>query len=112
MSNDRIPRTLEDTKLQLTEQLGFLHKSCREYDQGDESEAKRIATALRILLVDTKKMTSLLTQLGQKCEYLDTSYRAIVEYVADGDDPQQVYQIPRQDLGNLKRIQKGLHSMR
>ncbi len=36
--------------------------------------------------------------------------RAVVEQVLDVEDPEQVYLIPRQDLGNLKRIQKGLHS--
>jgi phenylpropionate dioxygenase-like ring-hydroxylating dioxygenase large terminal subunit len=36
--------------------------------------------------------------------------RAEVIHVTDLEDPQQVRQIPRQDLGNLKRIQKGLHS--
>lgn len=36
--------------------------------------------------------------------------RAVVEVVEDPFDPEQVYQIPRQDLGNLKRIQKGLRS--
>lgn len=36
--------------------------------------------------------------------------RAEVQYVTDGNDPDQVREIPRQDLGNLKRIQKGLHS--
>lgn len=36
--------------------------------------------------------------------------RAEVEVVTDPEDPSQVYQIPRQDLGNLERIQKGLHS--
>ncbi|WP_167854995.1 aromatic ring-hydroxylating oxygenase subunit alpha [Mangrovimicrobium sediminis] len=36
--------------------------------------------------------------------------RAVVEVVDNPDDPDQVYLIPRQDLGNLKRIQKGLHS--
>ena len=36
--------------------------------------------------------------------------RAEVERVTDLDDPEQVYLIPRQDLGNLRRIQKGLHS--
>ncbi len=36
--------------------------------------------------------------------------RAEVIPVTDLEDPAQVYQIPRQDLGNLKRIQKGLHS--
>ncbi len=36
--------------------------------------------------------------------------RAEMEMVEDPFDPDQVYQIPRQDLGNLKRIQKGLRS--
>jgi len=36
--------------------------------------------------------------------------RAEVEIVSDPNSPDQVLQIPRQDLGNLKRIQKGLHS--
>lgn len=36
--------------------------------------------------------------------------RAEITPVEDITDPQQVLQIPRQDLGNLKRIQKGLHS--
>ena len=30
--------------------------------------------------------------------------------MTDNDDPQQVLQIPRQDLGNIPRMQKGLHS--
>jgi phenylpropionate dioxygenase-like ring-hydroxylating dioxygenase large terminal subunit len=36
--------------------------------------------------------------------------RAEITPVDDITDPQQVLQIPRQDLGNLKRIQRGLHS--
>ncbi len=36
--------------------------------------------------------------------------RARLTPVTDVGDPEQVRQIPRQDLGNLKRIQKGLHS--
>lgn len=36
--------------------------------------------------------------------------RASLTPVDDVSDPEQVRQIPRQDLGNLKRIQKGLHS--
>lgn len=36
--------------------------------------------------------------------------RARVQVVVDPEDPREVLQIPRQDLGNLKRIQKGLHS--
>jgi len=36
--------------------------------------------------------------------------RAIVEKVSDLEDPEQVRLIPRQDLGNLKRMQKGLNT--
>jgi phenylpropionate dioxygenase-like ring-hydroxylating dioxygenase large terminal subunit len=36
--------------------------------------------------------------------------RATVQHVTDNGDPQQVLQIPRQDLSNIPRMQKGLHS--
>lgn len=38
--------------------------------------------------------------------------RATVQHVTDIDDPQQVLQIPRQDLSNIPRMQRGLHSKR
>jgi phenylpropionate dioxygenase-like ring-hydroxylating dioxygenase large terminal subunit len=34
---------------------------------------------------------------------------AVVQHVTDVDDPTQVLKIPRQDLGNIPRMQKGLH---
>ena len=36
--------------------------------------------------------------------------RVRVQQVSDVNDPEQVLLIPRQDLGNIPRIQKGLHS--
>jgi len=36
--------------------------------------------------------------------------RATLQHVTDLKDPEQVLLIPRQDLGNIPRIQKGLHS--
>lgn len=36
--------------------------------------------------------------------------RAVVQTVTDLHDPEQVLLIPRQDLGNIPRMQKGLHS--
>ena len=36
--------------------------------------------------------------------------RATVEHVTDLDDPEQLRLIPRQDLSNIPRMQKGLHS--
>jgi phenylpropionate dioxygenase-like ring-hydroxylating dioxygenase large terminal subunit len=38
--------------------------------------------------------------------------RATVQHVTDFRDPEQLLLIPRQDLGNIPRIQKGLHSRR
>ena len=38
--------------------------------------------------------------------------RAVVQTVTDIADPEQVLLIPRQDLGNIPRMQKGLHSRR
>ena len=37
--------------------------------------------------------------------------RAVVQTVTDTSDPEQVLLIPRQDLGNIPRMQKGLHSV-
>jgi len=39
-----------------------------------------------------------------------TPPRAMVQHVTDLDDAEQVRLIPRQDLGNIPRMQKGLHS--
>jgi phenylpropionate dioxygenase-like ring-hydroxylating dioxygenase large terminal subunit len=36
--------------------------------------------------------------------------RAVVQKVTDNNDPEQVLLIPRQDLGNIPRMQRGLHS--
>ncbi|MEJ7759555.1 MAG: SEC-C metal-binding domain-containing protein [Gemmatimonadaceae bacterium] len=58
--------TRDETAAAYHEQWAFLRKSCAAFDAGDETEAKRIATSLRILLHDTKRSTSLLTQLKLK----------------------------------------------
>ena len=39
-----------------------------------------------------------------------TPPRAVVQTVTDGNDPEQVLLIPRQDLSNIPRMQKGMHS--
>lgn len=50
-------------RTQLRIQLRFLATSCEMFDKGDQEEAIRIATTLRVLLHDTKKSTSLLRSL-------------------------------------------------
>lgn len=59
----------------LKEQIGFLETSCSAFDSGNESEAKRIAIIIRVLVHDTDKSTSLLAQLGykNKLKFLDSS---------------------------------------
>jgi hypothetical protein len=48
----------------LREQLRFLGRSASLYDQGAEDEALRMATALRVVLHDTKSGTSLFKHLA------------------------------------------------
>lgn len=62
----KVTRTEEDLKLQLKEQIQFLLTSAKAYDEGRISEAKRLAVALRVLLHDTEKSTSLLKLLKKK----------------------------------------------
>lgn len=59
----------------LYDQMGFLRRSAEHYDAGDFSEAKRLATTLRVLLHDSKHSKSLLAQLGLKGElrFFDTA---------------------------------------
>lgn len=59
---------------QLNEQLEFLRKSCESFDEGNHSEAKRIAIALRVILHDGKNSVSILKQLRIKesIEFLDS----------------------------------------
>ncbi len=59
------------------EQLGFLRVSAAVYDVGGEAEAKRLATSIRVLLHDTSRSISLLSQAGVKdaLEYVDTAAR-------------------------------------
>ena len=72
--NISIDRSPADTVTKLKEQLYFLNESCKGYDNGYKHEVQRIATCIRILLVENKK--SLLTQLNVKntIQFLDTTH--------------------------------------
>ncbi len=60
-----MPRRSKDELIEsFKEQLNFVKKSSAAYDEGDKSEAKRLATHIDILLHDRGKTLSLLTQLG------------------------------------------------
>lgn len=60
---------------QLKEQISFLQFSVKNFDEGNELEAKRMAISLRIMLYDTSNSKSLLGQLGlkKKIKFLNTA---------------------------------------
>ncbi len=65
----------EELEEHLREQLGFLKSSCEAFDQGNEAEAKRLATTLRLLLHETVRSRSLLGQLGKlDGKFFDTAH--------------------------------------
>lgn len=69
-------RTKDDLFIQLQECSDALMISCKAFDDGYHSEAKRIATVIRVLLHDTQKSKSLLSQLKLK-----TSKRYLTTYI-------------------------------
>lgn len=71
----KIPRPLDEHAELLSEQVGFLRRSASAFDEGETSEAKRIAVALRVLLHDTDRSESLLKQMNLKdsLHFLDSA---------------------------------------
>ena len=73
MSN-RIQKTPSKLREALLEQISYLKSSANIYDSGDKSEAKRLATTIRVLMHDTKRSKSLLNLLNMKhTKFLDTA---------------------------------------
>lgn len=62
----RLKQTEDELLGHLKDQIGFLLSSSNSYDNGLVGEAKRLAIVTRVLLHDTSRSTSLLTQLGKK----------------------------------------------
>ncbi|MDQ4502170.1 hypothetical protein [Sinomonas sp. ASV322] len=60
----KTPLTNDETTEALKDHLGFLLSSCRAFDDGNASEAKRIAASLRVLLHQTPNSHALLGQVG------------------------------------------------
>ena len=79
----RISQSKLELENHLREQLEFLNRSAFHYDEGESSEAKRIATAIRVLLHQTSTSHSLLDQLNLKgIGFLNTA----IEYNALNKD--------------------------
>lgn len=69
-----ISRTQDNLNLLFEEQLEFLKHSCASFDNGFQGEVKRLAVAVRVLVHDTDRSTSLLTQSNKKSvKFLDTA---------------------------------------
>ena len=62
----QVRQTEDELNSHLKEQIEFLKKSSQAYDEGFESEGKRLAAVIRVLLHDTQNSTSLLTLLRKK----------------------------------------------
>jgi hypothetical protein len=61
-----IKQSPDDLEKYLEEQIQFLKTSSASFDDGYTGESKRLAVTLRVLLHDTDKSPSLLTQLNKK----------------------------------------------
>lgn len=56
----------DELRAHLKKQLGFLERSCEDYDDGQLEESIRAATVIRVLIHDTKSSTSLLKMMNGK----------------------------------------------
>jgi len=59
----RVPVPLSALELQFQDQLTFLERSCRDFDEGHTAEYRRIALAIRILVYSSASSHSLIGQL-------------------------------------------------
>lgn len=68
-------QTSEELAEHLRDQLSFLRSPGEAFDAGHESEAKRLAVVLRVLLHDTPQSRGVLSQLGvkDKIRFVDTA---------------------------------------
>lgn len=64
----------------LKEQIRFIERSCKAFDQGAEDEAIRLATSLRIMFHDTGMSVSLVKHLGLGDQKMLSSSRGFGDY--------------------------------
>jgi hypothetical protein len=63
---NRIPRSKDDLKRELRDQLQLLRHACQTYDSGLEAVGKHISLSLRVLLHQHGQSRALLDQLGYR----------------------------------------------
>lgn len=83
-TTNKLPQSLADLQKQLYDQLKLLKALCELYDNGDTIVAKSIATSVRVLVHNTNKSSSLLSQLGHKnIKFHDTAGGIDLDYDID-----------------------------
>ncbi|WML35333.1 hypothetical protein [Clostridium sp. OS1-26] len=110
----KIQQSTAELEQHLIDNIYFLESSAKAFDEGYLGEAKRMATAIRVLLHDTKNSVSLLTQLSMKKKmyYLDTAWDynpknllphmgLIQMRIVVGDKPE--YRAPLDDIPDEKK---------
>ena len=70
----KIKKNIDEFEEYWNDQLSYLNRSIGYFDEGNETEARRIASSLRILLHQTKFSQSLVRQLNRCLLYLSSSY--------------------------------------
>lgn len=56
----------EDLQIHWNDQLGFINSSIEQFDKGNESEARRIATSLRIIFHKSRSSNPLISQIDSR----------------------------------------------
>ncbi|MEU1523960.1 hypothetical protein ABZ413_17340 [Nocardia rhamnosiphila] len=64
----------------IKQQLTFLDRSAKHYDAGEEDDAIRLATTMRVLFHDTRESTSVMTLTGLKGSKMLTSSRGLGDW--------------------------------
>src|SRR5258708_637287 len=109
----KIPISRGDLESHLEEQLAFLERSATSFDEGHESEAKRLAAVIRVLVHDTQVSRSLLSQLSLKAgTFLDSalplydasplSYHGLIS--AGGTSKRTDYQAPLDEALGRRQV--------
>lgn len=108
-------QTNKELKTHLKEQIEFLKRSSKSYDDGFKSEAKRLAVIIRVLLHDTGNSTSLLQQLDKKdilfydtsLDYNPNNQLSTLGLIMTKMGPDGAEYVPPLDFGPPSRYSKG-----
>lgn len=82
----KIPQTHSELLAALGTQLSFLQRSSDAFDAGNEEEAIRLATQVRVLVHQTSSSHALLNQLGllESLRFVDTAVDSTVQRGVNG----------------------------